>query len=90
MFTTLRNTAGTVLVGVALIIDSGTASAVTISDCVDGGGIVVRCSQQPVTNADKVLCAVPGKTIRIWCVGGFYGHQGPMEIFDPGGASRYH
>ncbi|MBF6190462.1 hypothetical protein U3653_20815 [Nocardia sp. CDC186] len=67
---------------------TGPAHAVTISDCVDGGGIVVRCSTQPVTDADKIACPTPGKSTRIWCVGGFYGTP-PLEILDFGGDSRY-
>ncbi|WP_280391072.1 hypothetical protein [Nocardia wallacei] len=32
---------------------TGPAHAVTISDCVDGGGLVVRCAEQPVTREDR-------------------------------------
>jgi hypothetical protein len=64
----------------------GSAQAVTIADCVDGGGIVVRCSERPVTREDKVTCPAPGKATRIWCVGGFYGG---LEIIDFRGDSRY-
>lgn len=90
MFTTIRTIASTVLVGAALVIGSGTASAVTIADCVRDGGMVLRCSEQPVTKSDKIACPTPGKTIRIWCVGGFWGNPKPLEIFEHGGESRYH
>lgn len=90
MFKAIRTIAGTALVGAAIIIGSGTASAVTVSDCINAGGVVIRCSEEPVTNPEKVMCPAPGKTIRIWCVGGFYGHRKAIEIFETGGHSRYH
>ncbi|WP_280376877.1 hypothetical protein [Nocardia wallacei] len=65
---------------------TGPAHAVTISDCVDGGGLVVRCAEQPVTREDKILCPRPGKAERIWCIGGFYNG---LEILEIGGRSRY-
>ncbi|GGL46986.1 hypothetical protein [Nocardia jinanensis] len=71
---------------VALIIAAGPANAVRVSDCVDGGGIVVRCSEQPVTREDKIVCPTPGKAKRIWCIGGFYNG---LEILETGGDSRY-
>ncbi|NUP27549.1 MAG: hypothetical protein HOQ44_12820 [Nocardia sp.] len=85
--TTVRKGFG-VLSGVvvALIIAAGPANAVRISDCVDGGGIVVRCSEQPVTREDKIVCPTPGKATRIWCVGGFYNG---LEILEAGDRSRY-
>ncbi|WP_338773049.1 hypothetical protein V7968_16400 [Nocardia vulneris] len=69
-----------------IMLGIGEAGAVTISDCVDGGGVVVRCAEQPVTQRDKVVCPAPGKSTRIWCIGGFY-HN--LEILDWGGDSRY-
>jgi len=35
------------------------------------------------------VCPTPGRSYRIWCVGGFYGSPEPLEILDPGGHSRY-
>lgn len=87
-FNTIRILRAMPLVGAVMIIGSSTASAVTIADCLHDGGLVLRCSEQPVTNADKVICPAPGKTIRIWCVGGFWGTPA-TEILDPGGQSRY-
>ncbi|MER7449385.1 hypothetical protein ABTW96_03760 [Nocardia beijingensis] len=69
-----------------LLLGMGSAEAITISDCVDGGGIVIRCAEQPVTRQDKVACPAPGKSTRIWCIGGFYGG---LEILDFGGDTRY-
>lgn len=68
------------------ILFTGPASAVSISDCVDGGGIVVRCAEPPITREDKVMCPVPGRAERIWCIGGFY-HG--LEILEFGNRSRY-
>ncbi len=77
------------LVLATMLLGMGTAGAITISDCVDGGGIVIRCAEQPVTRQDKVACPAPGKSTRIWCFGGFYGYPEPLEILEFGGDSRY-
>jgi hypothetical protein len=71
---------------IAVIMLAGPANAIRVSDCVDGGGIVVRCAEQPVTRQDKIVCPRPGKAHRIWCVGGFYNG---LEILETGGRSRY-
>ncbi|MFG1795190.1 hypothetical protein [Nocardia sp. NPDC049149] len=39
-----------------------------------------------MTKKDKTVCPAPGKTTRIWCVGGFYAG---LEILDSGGHTRY-
>ncbi len=71
----------------AVILSIGPANAITIDMCVQGGGVVVRCSEQPITREDKVAtCPSPGRTDRIWCVGGEY-HM--WEIIGSGGHSRY-
>ncbi len=70
----------------AVLLATGEAGAVTIADCVDGGGVVVRCAEQPVTRQDKVVCPAPGRATRVWCIGGFYSG---LEIIDFGGRSRY-
>lgn len=77
---------------VAFLLGASTADAITISDCVDAGGFVLRCGEEPVTNADKTVCPAPGRTTRIWCVGSrFYSNPdgSAMEILDPGGSSPY-
>jgi hypothetical protein len=76
--------------GIAVVLlATGPANAITIEQCTEGGGIVIRCAEQPVTREDKVSCPAPGKTTRLWCFGGFYGHPEPMEILEFGGHSRY-
>lgn len=70
----------------------GSAEAVTVQQCEESGGVVIRCAEQPVTKNDKVACPAPGKTIRLWCVGTrFYTMPdgSPMEVFDTGGNSKY-
>ncbi|PXX69352.1 hypothetical protein DFR70_1021041 [Nocardia tenerifensis] len=76
----------------ALAVASGQASAITIQQCEEAGGVVVRCAEQPVTNNDKLVCPSPGRTFRLWCVGTrFYTMPdgSPMEVFDSGGNSKY-
>lgn len=76
----------------AVILAIGLAEAVTVQQCEEAGGVVIRCAEQPVTKNDKVACPAPGKTIRLWCVGTrFYTNQdgSPMEVFDTGGNSKY-
>lgn len=70
-----------------LVLVTSPASAITIEMCEQSGGIVVRCAEQPVTREDKVMCPAPGKTIRIWCVGGR--EYNGWEIFESSGNSRY-
>lgn len=72
-----------------LTLAMGQAGAITIDQCVDGGGIVVRCAEQPITRQDKVTCPAPGKATKLWCFGGFYGSPEPLEILEFGGRSRY-
>ncbi|MFI6313138.1 hypothetical protein ACIBEK_23810 [Nocardia fusca] len=71
---------------VALIVAAGSANAVRVSDCVDGGGIVVRCSEQPVTREDKIVCPTPGKANAS---GASVGSTTGLEILETGGDSRY-
>ncbi|MDE1674686.1 hypothetical protein ACW9HR_26610 [Nocardia gipuzkoensis] len=73
----------------AMLLGMGSARAITISDCVDGGGVVIRCAEQPVTRQDKVTCPAPGKTTKLWCFGGFYGYPEPLAILEFGGDTRY-
>ncbi|KAA8880531.1 hypothetical protein F3087_41225 [Nocardia colli] len=76
----------------ALMVAIGPAEAVTIQQCEEAGGVVIRCAEQPVTNNDKVSCPAPGRTTRLWCVGTvFYAMPdgSPMEVFDTGGDSKY-
>ncbi|WP_330231707.1 hypothetical protein OHA40_03930 [Nocardia sp. NBC_00508] len=42
-----------------------------------------------MTRRDKVTCPAPGKTTKLWCFGGFYGHPKPLEILEFGGDTRY-
>jgi hypothetical protein len=72
-----------------LILATSPANAITIEQCTQGGGIVVRCAEQPVTREDKVTCPAPGKATKLWCFGGFYGHPEPLEILEFDGHSRY-
>lgn len=75
-----------------LMLAIGPAEAITIQQCEEAGGVVIRCAEQPVTRNDKVTCPAPGKTIRLWCVGTrFYTMPdgSPMEVFDSGGDSKY-
>ncbi len=70
----------------------GSAAAVTVQQCEEAGGVVIRCAEQPVTKNDKTACPAPGRTIRLWCVGArFYTMPdgSPMEVFDTGGNSKY-
>ncbi|WP_405164151.1 hypothetical protein OG203_03250 [Nocardia sp. NBC_01499] len=76
----------------ALIFLAGPAAAVTVQQCEEAGGVVIRCAEQPITRNDKVGCPAPGRTIRLWCVGTrFYSMPdgSPMEVLDTGGNSRY-
>jgi hypothetical protein len=70
-----------------LIALTGPAQAIIIEMCEQSGGIVVRYAEQPITREDKIVCPAPGKTVRIWCIGG--AEYSGWEIFESGGNSRY-
>jgi hypothetical protein len=76
-----------------IAVSATTTEAIAISQCVEGGGVVIRCAGQPVANADTVTCPAPGGTTRLWRVGSaFYTNPdgSAMEIFHSGGDTRYH